>query len=74
LQMNLTRTKMIGNNINILKSNKSVPAEYFLENLNIDEWQANQAWVNYDSIKNLLEVRLPPFSERSVSPIFSMYL
>jgi hypothetical protein len=48
---------MIGNNINILKSNKSVPAEYFLENLNIDEWQANQAWVNYDSIKNLLEVR-----------------
>lgn len=66
----------VGIDINSVISNKSVPAASFLVNsttkaLNLCSGRPIQAWVDYDSIKNLLEVRLSSFSKRPVSPILS---
>ncbi|XP_011002636.1 PREDICTED: L-type lectin-domain containing receptor kinase S.4-like isoform X1 [Populus euphratica] len=69
----------VGIDINSMISNKSVPAASFLVNsttkdLNLCSGRPIQAWVDYDSIKNLVEVRLSSFSKRPVSPILSCKL
>ncbi|KAB5538786.1 hypothetical protein DKX38_016319 [Salix brachista] len=66
----------VGIDINGLRSNISVPAASFLDNsakedLNLCSGRTIQAWVDYDSIKNLVEVRLSSSSKRPVSPILS---
>ncbi|XP_038690060.1 L-type lectin-domain containing receptor kinase S.4 [Tripterygium wilfordii] len=66
----------VGIDINGLKSNKSVPATYLLDNstkqeLNLTGGKVIQAWIDYDGIKNRLDVRLSPFSTKPRSPILS---
>ncbi|KAJ6690253.1 hypothetical protein OIU85_006521 [Salix viminalis] len=67
----------VGVNINSMVSNKSVPAAYFLpdsekKELNLTSGKPIQAWVDYDSFKNQLEVRLSPFSTKPIHPILSI--
>ncbi|KAJ6350273.1 hypothetical protein OIU78_006442 [Salix suchowensis] len=67
----------VGVNINSMVSNKSVPAAYFLpdsekKELNLTSGKPIQAWVDYDSVKNQLEVRLSPFSTKPIHPILSI--
>lgn len=66
----------VGIDINSLRSNASEPAAYFLENstkqvLNLKSGEVIQAWIDYDSSKNHLEVRLAPSSVKPRSPILS---
>ncbi|XP_015577921.2 L-type lectin-domain containing receptor kinase S.4 [Ricinus communis] len=66
----------VGIDINSLQSNKSAPAAYFLDNstrqnLSLQSNKVIQAWIDYDSIKNLVEVRLSPFSVKPRLPILS---
>lgn len=66
----------VGINLNSMKSNASVSAAYFLENstkqeLNLKSRKMIQAWVDYDSARNRLEVKLSPFSEKPRSSILS---
>ncbi|KAH9766902.1 L-type lectin-domain containing receptor kinase S.4 [Citrus sinensis] len=66
----------VGIDINSLRSNASEPAAYFLENstkqvLNLKSGKVIQAWIDYDSSKNHLEVRLAPSSVKPRSPILS---
>ncbi|CAL1374561.1 unnamed protein product [Linum trigynum] len=66
----------VGIDIDGLQSNKSVPAGYFLANstkvdLNLKSGKPIQAWVDYDSEQNILEVRLAPSSNKPKSPILS---
>lgn len=67
----------VGVNINSMISNKSVPAAYFLlnsekEELDLTSGHPIQAWVDYDSVKNQLEVRLSPYSTKPIYPILSI--
>uniref|UniRef100_A0A6M2F083 non-specific serine/threonine protein kinase n=1 Tax=Populus davidiana TaxID=266767 RepID=A0A6M2F083_9ROSI len=67
----------VGVNINSMISNKSVPAAYFLlnsekEELDLTSGHPIQAWVDYDSVKNQLEVRLSPSSTKPIYPILSI--
>ncbi|KAJ4836280.1 hypothetical protein Tsubulata_041944, partial [Turnera subulata] len=69
----------IGIDINSLRSNKSVPASYFLDNstrvnLNLTSGKVTQAWIDYNSITSLLEVRLSPSSTKPSSPILSFHV
>ncbi|CAK7325732.1 unnamed protein product [Dovyalis caffra] len=66
----------VGIDINSMISNKSVPAADFIDNstkkyLNLASGRPIQAWVDYDSIKNLVEVRLSSSFKRPVFPILS---
>ncbi|KAK7305766.1 hypothetical protein VNO77_43677 [Canavalia gladiata] len=66
----------VGIDLNNLASNKSVKAAFFsdgskLEDLNLKSGKVIQAWVDYDSSRNLLEVRLSPTSSKPSSPILS---
>lgn len=66
----------VGIDINSLRSNASERAAYFLENskkqaLNLKSGEVIQAWIDYDSSKNHLEVRLSPSSVKPKSPILS---
>ncbi|GLT89064.1 hypothetical protein SLE2022_070660 [Rubroshorea leprosula] len=64
----------VGIDLNSLASNVSTTAAYLLENstrevLNLKGGKVIQAWVDYDSGKNQLDVKLSPFSEK---PKFSL--
>ncbi|KAI4307603.1 hypothetical protein L6164_030775 [Bauhinia variegata] len=66
----------VGVNLNSLTSNKSVPAAYFTDgstkqDLNLKSGKVIQAWIDYDSNKNQLDVRLSPNSSKPSSPILS---
>ncbi|KAJ4719981.1 Lectin receptor kinase [Melia azedarach] len=66
----------VGIDMNSLKSNASATAEYFLENstkevLNLKSGEVIQAWIDYDSAKNRIDVRLSPSSQKPKSPILS---
>lgn len=67
----------VGIDINSMTSNASVPAAYFVNNgtrkeeLNLKSGKPIQAWIDYDSTKNELGVRLSLSSEKPVSPILS---
>ncbi|CAH8356579.1 unnamed protein product [Eruca vesicaria subsp. sativa] len=59
----------VGIDINSLESSTSTPAGYFLANstkkeLFLDSGQVFQAWIDYDSDKKRLNVKLSPFSEK----------
>ncbi|XP_047154955.1 L-type lectin-domain containing receptor kinase S.4-like [Vigna umbellata] len=65
----------VGVNLNNMVSNKSVEAAFFPEdstnkqNLSLKSGKVTQAWVDYDSSTNQLEVRLSPTSSKPTSPI-----
>ncbi|XP_027941032.1 L-type lectin-domain containing receptor kinase S.4-like [Vigna unguiculata] len=65
----------VGVNLNNMVSNKSVHAAFFPEdstnkqNLSLKSGKVTQAWVDYDSSTNQLEVRLSPTSSKPTSPI-----
>ncbi|XP_050212238.1 L-type lectin-domain containing receptor kinase S.4 [Mercurialis annua] len=66
----------IGVDINSLVSNKSVAAAYFLDNstrvnLTLQSGKVIQAWIDYDSVKSVLQVRVSPFSVKPRMPILS---
>ncbi|WZZ52384.1 hypothetical protein YC2023_052491 [Brassica napus] len=59
----------VGIDINTLESSTSTPAGYFLPNttkkeLFLDSGRVFQAWVDYDSDKKKLDVKLSPLSEK----------
>ncbi|CAN0909550.1 L-type lectin-domain containing receptor kinase S.4 [Linum grandiflorum] len=56
----------VGIDLDGLRSNKSVPAD-----LNLKSGKPIQAWIDYDSSRNRLEVRLAPSSVKPKSPILS---
>uniref|UniRef100_A0A6N2NCC1 Legume lectin domain-containing protein n=1 Tax=Salix viminalis TaxID=40686 RepID=A0A6N2NCC1_SALVM len=55
LQTKTRKINHVGYDINSMRSNLSVPAAYFLDLISRN---LIQAWVDYDSVKDLLEVRL----------------
>ncbi|GKU91973.1 hypothetical protein SLEP1_g5769 [Rubroshorea leprosula] len=64
----------VGIDLNSLTSNVSTAAAYLLENstrelLNLKGGKVIQAWIDYDSVKSQLDVKLSPFSEK---PKFSL--
>ncbi|CAI8597253.1 unnamed protein product [Vicia faba] len=69
----------VGINLNNMVSNKSVKACFFtdgsmntqVQDLNLKSGSVIQAWIDYDSSMNQLEVRLSPFSSKPISPILS---
>ncbi|QHO59068.1 L-type lectin-domain containing receptor kinase S [Arachis hypogaea] len=62
----------VGVNLNNMASNKSVKATVLgQEELNLKSGKVIQAWVDYDSSKNQLEVRLSQTSTKPNSPILS---
>ncbi|XVE69223.1 hypothetical protein DITRI_Ditri09bG0135000 [Diplodiscus trichospermus] len=67
----------VGIDLNSLESNASDSAAYFLENstkqqLNLKSGKMIQAWVDYDSARNRLEVKISPFSEKPRVSILSL--
>ncbi|XP_022765116.1 L-type lectin-domain containing receptor kinase S.4-like [Durio zibethinus] len=76
LEFNDTDDNHVGIDINSLVSNASASAAYFLENstkqeLNLKSGKIIQVWIDYDSARNRLEVKLSPFSEKPRSSILS---
>ncbi|KAG2723779.1 hypothetical protein I3843_02G162600 [Carya illinoinensis] len=66
----------VGIDINSLVSNKSVPAAYFdgnnsLQELNLKSGQVIQAWIEYYSQNNRLDVKLSPSSVKPRSTLLS---
>ncbi|XP_044509815.1 L-type lectin-domain containing receptor kinase S.4-like [Mangifera indica] len=66
----------VGIDIDSLTSNASATAAYFLENstkleLKLKSGKVIQAWIDYDSETNQLDVRLSPFSAKPKSSILS---
>ncbi|XP_022748285.1 L-type lectin-domain containing receptor kinase S.4-like [Durio zibethinus] len=66
----------IGINLNSMVSNASASAAYSLENsteqeLILKSGKLIQAWIDYDSTRNRLEVKISPFSEKPRSSILS---
>ncbi|KAM3738004.1 hypothetical protein ACB098_09G099900 [Castanea mollissima] len=69
----------VGIDINSLTSNASATAAYFTDNstkqdLNLKSGKAIQAWIDYDSVQNVLNVTISPFSSKPSKPILSFPL
>ncbi|XP_039002557.1 L-type lectin-domain containing receptor kinase S.4-like [Hibiscus syriacus] len=69
----------VGVDINSLNSNASVPASYYThgstkQNLTLMSGKAIQAWVDYDSDENMLNVTIAPNSTRPRFPILSFHV
>lgn len=69
----------VGINLNNMVSNKSVKACFFtdesmnkqVQDLNLKSGSVIQAWIDYDSSRSIIEVRLSPTSSKPSSPILS---
>lgn len=71
----------VGINLNNMVSNKSVKACFFtdgsenkqvqIQDLNLKSGSVIQAWIDYDSSRSIIEVRLSPTSSKPTSPILS---
>ena len=66
----------VGIDIDSLLSNKSVPAAYFDDknskhDLDLNSGQVIQAWIEYDSPSNRLDVKLSPSSVKPISTLLS---
>ncbi|XP_022746298.1 L-type lectin-domain containing receptor kinase S.4-like [Durio zibethinus] len=69
----------IGIDINSLVSNASVPASYYTDgstkqNLTLKSGKAIQAWIDYDSVENVINVTVAPNSTRPRLPILSFHV
>jgi hypothetical protein len=67
----------VGIDIDSLVSNKSVPAAYFDDknskhDLDLNSGQVIQAWIEYDSPSNRLDVKLSPSSVKPISTLLSL--
>lgn len=66
----------VGIDLNSLKSNLSADGAYYTDastkqNINLKSGKAIQAWVDYDSAQNVLNVTISPFSSKPKTPILS---
>ncbi|WCJ19658.1 Concanavalin A-like lectin protein kinase family protein [Euphorbia peplus] len=66
----------VGIDLNSLVSNKSEPAAYVFDdmsrrNLSLQDGNVHQAWIDYDSVKNLIEVRVSSSSTKPKFPFLS---
>nr|XP_023893088.1 L-type lectin-domain containing receptor kinase S.4-like [Quercus suber] len=64
----------VGIDVNSIVSNKSVPATYFDGVLNLKSGQVIQAWIEYDSQSNQLDVKLSPSSTKPRSTLLSFHV
>ncbi|KAK8632958.1 hypothetical protein V6N13_013814 [Hibiscus sabdariffa] len=70
----------VGIDINSLDSKHSVPAGYYThggstkQNLHLPSGKPIHAWIDYDSIENIMNVTIAPTSKRPTSPIFSFHV
>ncbi|KAH7553726.1 hypothetical protein ACOSP7_029446 [Xanthoceras sorbifolium] len=69
----------VGININSLNSNASATAAYYTDNstkqdLSLKSGKTIQAWIDYDSSKNIVNVTLSPDSSKPKSPILSFHV
>nr|AKV93693.1 clade XI lectin receptor kinase [Nicotiana benthamiana] len=69
----------VGVNINSIQSNKSAAAAYYndelvKQDLNLKSGKVILAWVEYDSVKKLINVTLSPTSLKPKIPLFSYHL
>ncbi|GMI79709.1 L-type lectin receptor kinase S.4 [Hibiscus trionum] len=70
----------VGIDINTLRSNASVPAAYYTrggstkQNLTLKSGKLIQAWIDYDSVENVMNVTIAPTSNRPTSPILSFHV
>ncbi|KAJ8899925.1 hypothetical protein K2173_019630 [Erythroxylum novogranatense] len=66
----------VGIDINSMTSNDSAAAAYYTEDstkqdLNLKSGKAVMAWIDYDSVQNVLNVTISPASKKPVLPILS---
>ncbi|KAF8369898.1 hypothetical protein HHK36_032064 [Tetracentron sinense] len=78
-EFNDTNDNHVGIDINSLTSNASATAAYFSDDstkqdLNLKSGKTIQAWIDYDSVRNLLNVTLSPSSSKPSKPILSFDL
>ncbi|KAK8330327.1 hypothetical protein V6Z11_A11G387900 [Gossypium hirsutum] len=70
----------VGIDINSLVSNASVAAGYYRQgsstkqNLSLKSGKPIQAWIDYDSIDNVINVTIAPSSKRPTTPILSFHV
>ncbi|KAK8273305.1 hypothetical protein V6Z11_D11G399600 [Gossypium hirsutum] len=70
----------VGIDINRLVSNASVAAGYYRQgsstkqNLSLKSGKPIQAWIDYDSIDNVINVTIAPSSKRPTTPILSFHV
>ncbi|XVE96917.1 hypothetical protein REPUB_Repub02eG0265200 [Reevesia pubescens] len=70
----------IGIDLNSLNSNASVPVGYYTDdgstkqNLTLKSGKAIQAWIDYDSVENFINVTVAPNSTRPRLPILSFHV
>ncbi|XVE76402.1 hypothetical protein DITRI_Ditri12bG0169900 [Diplodiscus trichospermus] len=69
----------IGIDLNSMDSNASVPAGYYTDastkqNLTLKSGKAIQAWIDYDSVENVINVTIAPNSTRPRLPILSFHV
>ncbi|XP_060674476.1 L-type lectin-domain containing receptor kinase S.4-like [Ziziphus jujuba] len=69
----------VGIDINSLKSNLSDVAAYYTEdsgkqNLSLKSGKAIQAWIDYDSVQNVLNVTISPSSKKPRNPLLSFHV
>ncbi|MBA0687842.1 hypothetical protein Goari_015343 [Gossypium aridum] len=70
----------VGIDINSLASNASVAAGYYRQgsstkkNLSLKSGKPIQAWIDYDSIDNVINVTIAPSSKRPATPILSFHV
>lgn len=67
----------VGIDINSLVSNKSAPAAYYAQystklDLNLKSGEVIQAWIDYDSLNNRLDVKISPSSVKPNSSFLSL--
>lgn len=69
----------IGIDINSLKSNASETAAYYADDgltkqgLNLTSGKTFKAWIDYDSVQNIINVTISPFSSKPKVPILSFH-
>lgn len=69
----------VGIDINSMKSNASDTAAYYDEdsgkqNLSLKSGKAIQAWIDYDSVRNIINVTISPTSKKPRNPLLSFPL
>lgn len=66
----------VGIDINSMKSNASDTAAYYTEdsgkqNISLKGGKAIQAWIDYDSVRNIVDVTISPSSKKPRNPLIS---
>ncbi|KAM5560193.1 L-type lectin-domain containing receptor kinase S.4 [Rosa sericea] len=69
----------VGIDLNSLKSNASAEAAYYTDattkqNFNLKSGKAIQAWIDYDSAQNVINVTISPLSSKPKTPLISFHV